>query len=363
MMIKYPIITLYLARLFTKQFCLSVLTVICILLISNIFDNLQKFKSNIVSASDFWLLIFFKIPHLFNEVCSLVSFFATILFIQAIRKNNELIIFLSNGIPIGKIFMIPAILTFVFGIILLVIVNPLSTYGLKKYEKLESKITENNNVNIIISQSGIFFYDKYGDTNRIMQAKSINTSKNSFDELTILIVDTKNNLLQRIDAPTADLNSGFFKLNNPIITNLQSSEKLSEINLPTNLTVNNLMMRFSPPEMINIWQLSDSIIQFSKSGLAVIKYQLYYYKQLFKPLTMLAMSSIACWFVSVNLRNNSNTIIVAVSLILGLCTYFFLELTFRALAYNNFSPQFAIFLPIIFIILISNFVILHFQEA
>ena len=362
-MIKHPIITFYLARLFTKQFLISLIAVISILLISSIFEILQKFKSYLVPTTDFWLLIFYKIPYLFNEVLILISFFATILFIQAIRKNNELIILLSNGIPIGKIFIIPLFLTLIFGMIILAVISPLSTYGLRQYSKLESKITENKDVNIIISQSGIFFYDKFGDTNRIMQAKSINTQKNSFNDLTILIIDGKNNLQQRIDSSHADLTSGFFKLKNPIITDFKSSKQKKEILIPTNLTVNNLIMRFSPPEMINVWDLKDSIMKFAKSGLAVIKYQLYYYKQIFKPLAMVAMSSIACWFVSINFRNNSNSIIITVSVILGITTYFFLELTFRVLAYNNFSPHFAVFLPIIFIILISNFVILHFQEA
>jgi hypothetical protein len=47
----------------------------------------------------------------------------------------------------------------------------------------------------------------------------------------------------------------------------------------------------------------------------------------------------------------------------GIGSYFFLEIALRILASGGFSPFLASLLPIIVIILISNFVILHFQEA
>lgn len=362
-MLRHPIITLYLIRLFSKQFLFSAVIVVTILVISNIFDNLQKFKSVTLSLNEFWLLIIYKIPFLFNEVSILIGFFATILYIQSIRKNNELIIILSNGIPIGRVFLIPFICTFIYGLIILAIVNPLGTYGLKKYRDFENKVNNKDDINFIVSQSGIFFYDKFEESNRIIQVKSINTEQNTLHNLTILIVDSNNNFIRRIDSVRAVLDGGMFKLFDAVITDGESSKKFSEVKLPTNLTIKQLSVRFSPPEMINFYKLNDFIKRFAESGLSVMKYRLYYFKQLFGPLAAAAMSSVACWFISLNIRSNSNSSIVALSLILGMTAYFFLSLSFRILAYNNFSPFFATLLPVIFIILISNFVILHFQEA
>ena len=115
--------------------------------------------------------------------------------------------------------------------------------------------------------------------------------------------------------------------------------------------------------MIPLWSLSSSIENFARSGLVVTKYQIHYYKQLFKPLGMVAMSFIACWFISLNIRDNSSTRMAVLALVTGICTYFFLEISLRILAYSGLHPILATLLPILFIILISNFVILHFQEA
>jgi lipopolysaccharide export LptBFGC system permease protein LptF len=78
--------------------------------------------------------------------------------------------------------------------------------------KIKSSITGNNETNLIISQAGIFFYERYEDNNRIIQAKSINAKNKTLQGVTILIVDCNNNLIQRLDAAEAELNQGAFRL-------------------------------------------------------------------------------------------------------------------------------------------------------
>lgn len=362
-MINYQILVIYLAKLFTKQFFIASGAIICVLFIANAFDVLQKFKSTDISAGDFWQLISLKIPYLFNEVSVLVCFIATFMFLRNITRENELIIILSSGVPIWQIFIVPIIVTFFIGLIMLSIVNPFGTHGLQEYEKLEAKVNKTPHLNFVISQSGIFFFEKFAGNNRLIQAKSINADKQMLSDVTILIVDSHNNLTTRIDTVTAILEHGAFKLHSPTITYSKSSENLELLNLPTNLSIDNLMQRFSSPEIIPIWQLNSSIEQFASSGLTVIKYRLYYYKQLLKPIAMVAMSLTACWFISFNIRDNSRMHIAVLGLFAGMSTYFFLEIALRILAYSGLHPAFATLLPILFIILISNFVILHFQEA
>ena len=214
-----------------------------------------------------------------------------------------------------------------------------------------------------IGPSFIFFFEKFSGSNRIIQAKSINAKEKELLDVTIIMVDAQNNLTKRVDSPQAFIHPGVFVLKNATITKRDSSITKEEINLPTNLSIDNLMETFVAPEMIPIWSLNNSIEKFAKSGLSVTKYQIHLYKQLFRPIAMVAMSFIACWFISLNVRDNSGARKTVIGLLLGVCTYFFLEMTLRILAYSGIPPVLAGLLPILFIILLSNFVILHFQEA
>ena len=78
---------------------------------------------------------------------------------------------------------------------------------------------------------------------------------------------------------------------------------------------------------------------------------------------MVAMSLVACWFISLNTRDRSGARVAILGLVSGVCTYFFLEMMVRILAYSGLNPMLSVLLPLLFIILISKFVILHFQEA
>ena len=362
-MLKHLTLAKYLTFLFWKQLLITSIIILSILFISNTFDVLQKFKSVSISPSEFWLLISYKVPYLFNEVSVMTCFIATLLFIQNLRKNNELIIILSNGIAPWRVFLVPVIATFFFGIIIVTLVNPIGVYGLTKYTKLEAILTGTTSTNFIISPTGVFFYEKYSGNNRIIHAKSIVANSNTLNDLTILIVDSQNNLIEQIDSAHAILESGVFTLSDTTVTSQNHTSSANKIELPTNLSIKNLILQFNPPEMIALWNLQNSINKFLESGLAVTRYQLYYYKQLLKPLAMVALSLVACWFVSLNTRDKSNSTTLVLGLVVGIGSYFFLEIALRILTYSGLSPFLASLLPIIVIILISNFVILHFQEA
>jgi lipopolysaccharide export LptBFGC system permease protein LptF len=68
-------------------------------------------------------------------------------------------------------------------------------------------------------------------------------------------------------------------------------------------------------------------------------------------------------FCFMNFDNRKSTIkTTTLVLVTGIFAYFYLEISSRILAYGGLSPIFATLLPILFIILIGNFVILHLQE-
>lgn len=362
-MINRYTLNLYLLRIFCKYFILTSTILLGLLFISNAFDILQKFKSISISPEQFWQLIILKLPYIFNEVSTLIGFFSTLLFLRYLVRNNEVIIILGSGVPIWQIFMVPIIATFIFGILIMAIISPLGTYGLKEYQLLEKDINNIPRDDITISTAGIFVFEKYQNVNRIIRIGSIDTSENLLNNVNLMVVDSSKQFLKRIDAEKVYLQNDKLEFIKPQIFTASRTEKLDSIELSTNLTINGLVQHFIPPEMIYIWGLKSTIDKFEKSGLPITMYQIYYYKQVLKPIIMATMVLLACWFISIGIRDNSNTKMLMYSVLIGVGSYFILEIMIRILAFSRFSPLFSTILPIAFIILISNFVILHFQEA
>lgn len=362
-MIHHKTLAKYLGKMFIQQFLIISAIIICVLIITNAFDVLQKFKSVNITLNDFGKLISFKIPYLFSEVVPLVAFISTFSFLRNMSKQQELVIILSSGVSLWRVFIPHLLVTFFLGAVVINLISLVGTYGLQAYSALDSKIHKTQSASLVISQSGLLIFENFTGENRIIQARSINTKTSVLKDITVLIIDEHNNLEKRIDSPRAILKSDKFELTSPLITTKEGSEKLEDMSLLTNISIDSLLQRFTPPEMISMWNLKSSIKEFDNSGLAVTKYQIYYYKQIFKPFFMLAMSLVACWFISLNTRDKSGTRVAILGLVSGVVTYFFLEMMVRILAYSGLNPMLSVLLPLLFIILISKFVILHFQEA
>ncbi len=353
----------YLTWKYIKQFIISSVLIIFVLFITSAFDTLQKFKSSNLSSGEFWQLIIYKIPFIYNEVSILIVFIATILYIRSLSNNSELVVMLSSGIPIWRIFTVPIVTSVMIGCIIVMIINPLGTNGLRRYIMLESKITGESKNSLVVSPAGLFFADRENEENKIFRAKALDVKNSRFSDVTMLLLDDENSLIKRIDAKSAILKNGMLNMHDAKIITQNKTVVQKQFSTKVSMSIKDIVKSFNPPEMIHLWHLKSDIEKFIKSGISVIKYQLYFYKQIFKPLAMVAMTYVACWFVGINPRDNSSNKAIIMAAITGIMIYFILEISFRTLAYNGITPLLAIMLPIIFIIIISNFVILHFQEA
>jgi lipopolysaccharide export system permease protein len=249
---------------------------------------------------------------------------------------------------------------------MVLILSPISTYGLRLYYKLEDSITNKSFHNINSSNHGIFFFEEYMQKQQIIRIKTIDISKNEIYDVTLLIINKNHELMQRIDAPSAKLENGYILLDNATViknNNHTQVTKTMPMIFPSNLSVEQLIQRFSNPEIIMLWNLRKVIDNMSVSGMPNTSYKIYYSKQLFKPLMMLSLSLLACWFTIVNTRSNKPYKALIAGIIIGIFSYFLIEVGIRILSYSGIEPMVATILPLSVIILLSNFVILHFHEA
>lgn len=362
-MINLKTLSLYLFRLYCGYFIGIIIIIIGALILSNIFDILQKFKAIYLPSYLFWKLVLYKIPYLINELASLISYIAMLFFFKRLTKYNELITILSGGIHIWRIIVIPVFAAIFLGGILITILGPIGTLGLQQYEYLVSKLTKNRPNNLVISKSGLLFFENYQGKKRIIQAGSIDLTNNQLNNINILFLNSDNSFLKRIDAPHASLIDNNFKFTLARIFDQQNYKQINNIDIPTNLSINNLLDNFISPEMISIWDLPDAIKQLIAAGMPATNYQLYYYKQLFKPIIMATSIILAACFFSLEQRDNSQEKLLMIGLFLGFISYCLSEILLKILSHDG-SPAFlAVLLPNISILFLSNFVIIHYKES
>ncbi len=285
-----------------------------------------------------------------------------LLFLQRLTKHNELIAILCSGLNLWNIIIPPVIISCIFGILFISIVNPIAALGMHKSELLKSKIKNQNIQDTIISRSSLLFVEQYGNNTQIIRTKSIDIANKELHNVTILNISSDDHLERRIDATTAILNHNINLQNVKILTD-RGAEFAKELVIPTKITIDSLLKSFSSPETVPIWYLPKLIKNFVAVGIPVAHYQIYYYKQLFKPILMVSAVIFAACFFTLNQRDGSHSMILTKGVFFSIVVYLLLEILIRILSYSTMTPVLAVFLPSLLMLLLSNLTILRSYES
>ncbi len=353
----------YFTKVYISRFSFVLAIITAGLLLANIFDALNRFRAVTFTFSLFIKLITFKLPYLIVEILPLASFIATLAFFEYLSRSNELISAFNAGLSIWKM-LAPVILSIiVIGLITSCIIQPIAAILIASHEKLENKILRKNNNAALLIDSGVMVAEKYGAEKRFISVQGVDVERKALSNVTILFVDENNDFIDRIDAKEAIIEDNTIKLfkvqifGKELIPILHDSFIVS-----TALNINRFTANLIAPEYISFWDLPKKIQKMDEVGMPTVKHRLYYYKQLFRALMMVSFALFAACFTSKRQTRKQNTRKIFFSVAVGFTIYLFSEIAVAILAYNGIAPMIATLLPILLIMLVSVFMILHLHE-
>ncbi|RYE06210.1 MAG: YjgP/YjgQ family permease [Rickettsiaceae bacterium] len=358
-MTNHKTLTIYLSSLYSKYFSYTVIVLALVLSISNVFDVLQKLQHVDLSIHSFWRLVLYKVPYLINSVFPLISFVSTLLCINYLISSNEVIIIIGNGISLQRIIAVIVMTSGVLGLLILLILNPISAHSLKQHQTIEEAALVNKRSNHLIKSKN-YFFESHQQENRIIYIDSINRASGEIKDIIILFLDKEKKLTKRIDAKAANLLNGIIHLKNARVFNDNNDITQTETNIITNLSLKNIHKYALIPEMLSIWNFNKITTNLSNAGVVITDYKIYYYKQLSKPIFMMGTALLASCFINIKQRGGMQRKKMFIfSLLLSLIIYIVVEVSSRILIYYNVAPSFATFLPVILLVSVSNIIILH----
>ena len=142
---------------------------------------------------------------------------------------------------------------------------------------------------------------------RTDEGQAIINAKNSSQQgialavVTVLKFDHTDTFVERIEAKSAVLQPGYWRLEDArIFRNDVGPADRTVYDLKTNLTAMQVRESFATPDTVPFWQLSDYIRLAENAGLAAAGYRLQYYQLLAQPFYLAAMVLLAA---SVSLRS------------------------------------------------------------
>jgi len=370
---RLPItLSLYIIRHFLMQFLIAFMTFATIIMLIDILELLRRSADKDVSFGTIIYMAMLKFPNMGQKVLPFIMLVGAVLSYTKLTRHQELSVIRSAGVSVWQ-FLMPTILTaFLMGLLVIIVINPISTSMLAKYERVESRELETKTSFLALSNSRIWLRQKNFSQSKGSKWGEIIVHSRSFDgvddielrEVIIFIFSKDGEFLQRIDAKSGKLLNGFWHLKNVIITSSNSlSEKHDEHFLETDLTSKDVKNSFASPKTISFWELPDFIDTLQKSGFSAIEHRLHWHKILSSPIFFASMILIAAIFSLRPTRQGRTGLLITSSIMTGFFIYFLSDLISSFGLSGSMPVAFAAWAPTFVVMLTGIGLLLHFEDG
>lgn len=153
-----------------------------------------------------------RIPYIMQQVFPFIALFAAMATLISLNRKYELVVARSVGVSAWQ-FLLPACTgAFLFGLAAVLVVNPLAAWGFERSEQITANWRAGK-ANDVSADRVPWLRQKTEDGETIIGAKSIVNRGLRLIDATFIRLDKNQDILERLDAKTADLDDGFWRLN------------------------------------------------------------------------------------------------------------------------------------------------------
>jgi lipopolysaccharide export system permease protein len=359
------IFSLYLARQFAYYFFTILLVVASIILLFDVIELIRVMHAKTISLGMIFQMAMLKNLDHVQRVVPFVALIASVVLYSKMTKTHELIIARSIGLSSWQ-FISPALVAiFLFGIINITIINPVTVYLLTKYEKIEALNLKGQASLLALSPTGLWIRQvDIHDQESILHAFRVVQDEQEIFDITFYMIDNHGKFQKRIDAERAKLRDGYWEVSNAVITREKHDiTKYESLNVLTNLSFKQIQESVIPPETISFWKLPKFIDIAEQSGLSAVKHRLYLYKIIISPLFVLAMVLIGAAFAMSLPRTGRAGKQMMFGVMIGFFIYFLSDMIFAFGLAGKMPILLAALSPTALCLMLGMYLQLHMEDS
>ena len=359
----------YFALKYLKVILTTFLLIALLLILIDLIEHSKKF-SYYADLSGIIHLTLLNLPKSIYEVIDLTMLISAITFFVSVSKTSEMIIVRGAGRSIYGAIFSPVIVSLIFGIFMLVVLNPLVATTSKTYLNVKETYIKGEKAIFSIGSEGLWLRQGNNLEQSVIRANRANYDGSILYDVTITSFAKNGSPTQRLEAEKAIILDKSWHLNDvklwPLGKGL-SSEKNAEIIqtlfVPSNLTKEEIRERISDPSSISIWGLRSHISQLKAAGFSVLRYEVRFHSELSHPLFLVSMMLIGCAFAMKNFIGNKKSLAIVASIMLGFSLYYVRNFAQLLAESGQLNLIAATWIPSISSILIALGLILHMEDG
>jgi lipopolysaccharide export system permease protein len=288
-----------LVRYFGQRFLSAVLLVflgIFVLVALLDYIELMRRSSDIpnVSAVLVAKTSFYRVPQVTERVMPFCVLIGAMICYLNLSRRLELVIARSSGMSAWQFISPALVVAFVIGIVATTIYNPIAAVLQEQSKRYEAELFGKDNSQLTRGGGPNWVSQRTAEGMAIINAKSSRDQGISLSGVLVLTYDTDNHFKQRIEASSAVLEPGVWRLQDARIFELGTlPAEQTEYRLKTSLTPEQVRESFATPETVPFWELPLYINIADHAGLGAAGYRLQFQKLLARPFLLAAMVFLA----------------------------------------------------------------------
>ena len=360
-MIKSFIINKYLAEEFFKVILNMTLAFFCLGFILNLFEEINFFKDLDVTAYTPIMLSLLFVPSMTYNMFPFIVLLSGIWFFIKIKKNDEIIALRVSGISNFSIIIVPSILSFILGVFFILLINPVTTTLIKKYETIRGNYeTQKHEYLATVNINGIWIKEKNFDKNYII--RSSNLEGNNLINLTIYEFDFNSNFIKRIESNSADISDKKWKIKNPTIIDKNGKVLSDNVEIFIYHSLYDLQIiksLYSNLDTISFWNLNNEIKLLENRGYSTKGMRTMFHRALAFPFFLLSMLLLSGVFTLGMQFKESNWTYVFVAIIASALIFYLNDFSAALGKTEKLPVEISVWVPIITIFTFSTVGLIH----
>jgi lipopolysaccharide export system permease protein len=340
-------------------------------------ELLRKAASKQIPIFVIFNMVLLKLPIIIQTILPFIVLVSAVLAYTTLARRSELVVIRAAGVSVWE-FLTPSLLSaFLIGIFFMIVVNPVSSVMLIKYQELNAKYFENKQF-IDVSDSGFWVKQQYdilpqkkdeennSKIDLVVHAENLKSLDNKviLNNFEIYAFDSKDIFLFRIDSEEVEMIDNKWIIKKPKITYRNNkSVTLDLYTLDSPLKENDIQNSFADPQAISFFKLPAFIKKLEESGFSAMQHILQWHKLLSAPFFYVGMVLVGAIFSLKAPRQGAIGFSISLSIVFGFIIYFLSNLVSSFGISGSIPVLVSAWTPVLITILIGTGLLLHYEDG
>jgi lipopolysaccharide export system permease protein len=366
-MVAFGLLGRYFGRRFLMAVMVAFLTCVALIAVVDFFELTRRVGDRPGgSVAQIGYLVLLRLPAFTEQMLPFSVLVGAMSAFLALSRRLEFIVARASGLSAWQFIGSAVAIAALIGAFSTTVYNPLSAALKETADKIESELL------VRVTADGgraravgnIWVRQRSDNAQAIINAQTSSNQGRTLTGVRIFVFDTKGDFVERIEAKSADLETGAWKLTEANVFSPTASPKfLKEHSLATTLTADQVRGSFANAAALSFWELPAAIDLVKAAGLSATRYEIQYQSLLARPLLLVTMVVLAAAVSLRVFRLGGVGKMITGGVLAGFLLYVAIQLSEQLGEGGFLNPVVAGWLPIVCASLIGCSVLLHQEDG